>query len=253
MPSHESSAFASLAPLAAVLDVPPRAAFERIAAAGFRFVQLSAAQPGLRPRELGGSARRDLLGALRAQGLRLAGIELFVPVADLRSEAHVDRAVARILEAVELAADLGGVPLSLALDPKQHSVTQRVEQEARRFGVRAADHALHGEEIPQLDRGIDPAAVLAGGRDPSAEALAAGRRLAAARVCDLKQEGDRGPLGDGRAGRLDVTAYRTALEIVRGESEAPVVIDARRWTDPWGGTLSTARAWAAAMPALPAG
>jgi len=242
MMSADAKEFGSLAPLVAVLGDQPRAAFERIAAAGFRFVQLSAAQPGMRPRELGRSARRDVLGALRAHGLRPAGIDLFIPITDLRSAERIDRAVTRLLEAVELAADLGGLPLSVALDPEQSSVNRRIADDARTRGVRIADHAIEGKEIPELDRGIDPAVVLTSGGDPAAEVLTAGVRLASARLSDLKQEGDRGPLGDGRAGRLDITAYRTALEIVRGQDSA-VVIDARRWTDPWAGTLSTARAW----------
>jgi hypothetical protein len=42
---------------------------------GFRSVQLSAAQPGLRPRELDRSGRRDLLARLSRLQMPAAGLE----------------------------------------------------------------------------------------------------------------------------------------------------------------------------------
>ena len=48
-----------LAPTLAALGDRPRTAIDRLAGLGFRAVQLSASQPGLRPRELDRSGRRD--------------------------------------------------------------------------------------------------------------------------------------------------------------------------------------------------
>jgi len=240
---HHGALAPTLASLGAAHGASPREAFDRIAREGFRFVQLSAAQAGMRPREMGRSARRDLLTALRSRGLRPSGIDLFLPIADLRSSERVDVAVTRLIEAIEFAADLGRLSLSVALDPAQDGVIRSVADAAQRYGVRVADHALHGGDIPEFDRGVDSAAVLAAGRDPVSELTAAGPRLACVRLCDLKQDGERGPLGDGRAGRLDVVAFRATAQVLRRGDEASVVIDARRWSDPWSGILTTAQVW----------
>src|SRR5690606_35381914 len=106
-----------LAPTLAALPGEPRRSIDRLHELGFRFIQLSATHPGLRPRELDQSARRDLLATLRRRERSPAGVDLWIPPEHFADAAQVDRAVAAAIAAIELAADLGRVPLSLALPP----------------------------------------------------------------------------------------------------------------------------------------
>ena len=93
---------ATLAPTLTGLGERPRVVLDRLAVCGFRAVQLSASQPGLRPRELDRSGRRDLAGRLRRLALVAAGVDLWIPRAQLLDPARVDRAVGTMLDAVGL-------------------------------------------------------------------------------------------------------------------------------------------------------
>ena len=109
------------------------------ASAGFRAVQINAAAPSTRPRDLGRSARRDLASLLRRLELASSGVDdLFVPPDHLTHPARRSRGRARSREAIDFAADLtslaGGHPvLSTELPPG----------DAGRDAVRyLAEHAL---------------------------------------------------------------------------------------------------------------
>jgi sugar phosphate isomerase/epimerase len=196
---------------------------------GFRAVQLSAAQPGLRPRELDRSGRRELLARLRMLRLPAAGLDLWIPPGHFVDPAWVDRAVATVAGAVELAADLGRCPVSLAfpgldLASGPIPIVEAISEHALRFGVRLADHAVppaiaspDAAPSPSLGAGIDPAAWLGRGEDPVAAVAKYARHLVTVRVCEDP--------------RLDVEAYRQALGTAgyRG----PVVVDLRRSAQPW--------------------
>lgn len=237
--AHSAAALA-LAPTLGAFPSPPRPAFERLAAMGFRHVQLSASQDGLRPRELDRSARRDLLATMRRHELSVGGIDIWIPAAHFLDVARIDRAVALVGEAIGLAEDLGRCPVSCTL-PGQEAGVQVLEAlvaAAEQRGVRLADHALPPSDA--ADVGIDPAACLAVGTDPAAAILRAGSRVASVRLSDLLATGLRGPIG-GPDGRLDVTAYRVAIDVA-GYTRA-VVVDARQWTDPWAGLAQTRETW----------
>jgi sugar phosphate isomerase/epimerase len=260
-----------LAPTLAALPGELRPSMDRLAAMGFRHVQLSAAQPGLRPRELDGSARRDLLATFRRRELEISGIDLWIPPSHYLDPVHVDRAVTATIAAIELAADLERCPLSITLpaysvDPKNPEVddaeeistgnadassgdaVQAIIDAAHHAGVALADH-----QVPVADRerddligiGIDPAAWLAAGLDPAAGVSRQSGHLVAARLSDLLSTGLRGPIGT-RDGRLDVMSYRVALAVAG--HDRPVVLDARQWPNPWSDLETAAECWRRLAP-----
>jgi len=241
----------ALAPTLAAFGDKPRAALDRLASLAFRAVQLSASQPGMRPRELDRSGRRDLSGQLRRLEIVPAGLDLWIPEAHLRDPATIDRAVGAIQAAVELAADLGRVSLSLLLPPRRDEspdpiepILEAVIEKSLRFGVPLADC-----EVPPLDRadvgvGIDPVMWLRSGRDPVDAVASLADRVESVRLGDLNASGDRIPVGDGGRGRLDLGAYRGVLQ--RCGYNAPVVVDIRNTDEPWRQLAESVHAWRAA-------
>ena len=242
----------TVAPLGAPAD-----AVAWVAAQGIRGIQWSATQAGMRPRELGESARRDIRALLARHELGCSGIDAMVPPAHLVDPQHAERAIDAIRAACELAADLGRAPVTVQLPdlpPEADARAGRARDEAiaaivaaaERTGVAVADlGGAVGAPWPPVGVAIDPAAVLAGGGDPSAEAMRAGRRLRAARIVDLHRTGMRAPVGVGGASRLDPLAYRVALETA-GFDGLPV-IDCRQWDDPRGGVVDSLASWVAAI------
>ncbi len=240
----------SLAPTLAAFGDKPRAVLDRLASMAFRAVQLSASQPGMRPRELDRSGRRDLLGRLRSLEIAPAGLDLWIPEAHLRDPARIDRAVGAIQAAVELAADLGRVSLSLLLprsDQEQdpiEPVLEAVIEKSLRFGVPLADCEVPPSDRPDVRIGIDPVMWLSRGRDPVDALAVHADRVESVRLGDLTATGDRIPVGDSEQGRLDLDAYRSALK--RCGYNAPVVVDIRSTGDPWRQLAESAHAWQAA-------
>ena len=236
-----------LAPTLATFGDKPRAALDRLASLAFRAVQLSASQPGMRPRELDRSGRRDLLGLLRRLDITPAGLDLWIPEAHLRDPVRIDRAVGAIEAALELAADLGRVSLSLLLPRRDESpdpieqVLEAVIEKSLRFGVPLADCEVPPSDRADVGVGIDPVIWLSNGRDPVDAVVAHADRVESVRLGDLTASGDRIAVGDGDQGQLDLGAYRGAL--VRCGYNAPVVVDVRSSGDPWRQLAEAAQAW----------
>lgn len=225
-----------------------RAVLDRLRAAGLPAVQLSAVQPGLRPRELDRSARRDLVAALARREMTISGIDLWIPPAHFHDPEKVDRAVQTAIETVRLAADLGLCPVSLVLPtPKEgeaeaEEAGRAIVEQAHHQGVPLADFG--GDAVPEgVGLGIDPAMVLTRQQDPAAAVSRAGDRLGAVRLCDLLTSGMRGPIGDREEGQLDVLAYKAAVSV--SGYGGHVIIDARQWTNPWEGLRQSLSAWGA--------
>ncbi len=213
---------------------------DRLATAGFRAVQLDAAQSGLRPRELGPSARRDLQSVLRRRELVVAGIDLWIPPEEFANTARVDRAMAALFAAIELAGELDRATVSLTV-PEDEGMVEALRSAADSAGVRLADFSRSPQVETVIGPGLDPATELAAGEDPAAVALAQSEHLAAVRLVDSLTTGLRGPIGTA-AGRLDVIGFRAALDIA-GWSK-PLTVDLRGWNDPWGGLVRTVQQWA---------
>jgi sugar phosphate isomerase/epimerase len=233
----------TLAPLMPAAGLSPRQALERLAAVGFGHIQFSASQPGLRPRELDASARRDLLALLRRHELAPSGIDAWIPLAHFDESASVDRAVAATHGAIDLAADLGRIPVSLIL-PEAAEPLQSIMAHAQHHGVPLADHAMPIVAREGVGIGIDPAACLANASDPATIVTQYSGRITSARLNDLLRTGQRGPPGDSAGGRLDVTAFKIALSIARHRQ--PIIIDARQWSDPWAGIQAASHIWLSA-------
>ena len=227
----------------------PHAAVDWVSKAGIRGVQWSATEPGMRPRDLGPSARRDVRALLVRREVACSGVDALVPESHLVDPRHAQRAIDAVVAACGLAADLGHAPVTVripAADPATRAARQEalatIVAAAERLGVRIADLGGGADATwPPVGVAVDPAAVLAGGGDPAAVVAAAGSRCEAVRVVDLLRDGTRGPLGVPGAGRLDALAFRIAAEAA-GFGGMPV-IDCRGWRDPAAGALSTAAAW----------
>jgi len=237
----------------AALRIPaagdPRAPLEWAARAGFRGVTLDAAAPGLRPRQLDRSARRDLAALLRRLELSLVGIDLWIPAARYTDAAHADRAVAASFAALDLAADLttlsGGeriVSVTLPRDDTAAGVLDSLIAHADSRHATLADHTWPPADAPTHDAlavGLDPAAVLLGGDNPAKAAARLGPRLALARLSDATEVARIEP--GSRQGRLNDLAYTVALTTVK--YARPLVLDTRGLTNPADAALRVLRWW----------
>jgi len=242
---------ATLAPL----GEDPIAGLEALRSIGFLAVQLSATQPGMRPRELDASARRDLTVRLRRLEMRCVGVDLWIPPEHFASPAHADRAVDAVRQTVALAADLGRVPVSTALPVQTDTNAQilrdvrlQISSAAAHAGVEVADHgsdavtgAWEGTADDPIGVGIDPAMLLSLGQDPVASVTRCSQRLRAARVVDMLQSGMRAPPGEADGARLQLGEYVLALAGA-GFQRSPVA-DARNWTQPRAGLERVRALW----------
>lgn len=229
----------------------PRDLIADIARATYPAVCLDATHPGLRPRDLDRSARRDLAALLRRSGLELAAIDCLIPPAHLLAAEHQDRALGALASACELAADLGALAHSPVAVVSFESpsgdlpdeIVRELSERSSRLDVRMGDLNPARDE-PRLAVAIDPAACLLAGTDPAQRALRADSRLASARLSDLDSAGRVAPLAD--AGRLDVLAYIIALRTA--SYERPIVVDLRAVRDPFDRAAETLAAWPSIIP-----
>ena len=238
-----------LAPTAASLGNDLRLICDRLKRDGWWAIQLSAAMPGTRPRELGASARRDLAATLRRTELVPAGMDLWIPQEHFLDPSTIDRAVASFEAACGLAADLGITTLSITLpgsDQIDGEIREVVESSSVKHGVLIADHRVPSPETDDVESaGIDPAACFSVDRDPIEVVLELAGHLVAPRLSDLVSTGLRGIPGD-VGGRLDIQAYRAAVDTVAADRH--VVLDLRQVTSPWEGMRTARSAWRAAGP-----
>jgi sugar phosphate isomerase/epimerase len=105
----------SLAASAAALPGDLRSMLDRLRTLGVRAVQLDAAAPELDPTMLSASGRRDVLASLRRRELLAAGLDCPVRVTSLADPGTSDAAIARVIDVIRLAADLGRLGVSVRL------------------------------------------------------------------------------------------------------------------------------------------
>jgi hypothetical protein len=237
----------------------PRAPIEAAAKLGFRAVVLDATAPGLRPRDLDRSARRDLASLLRRLELAFAGLDLWIPPEHFASAEHADRASSACVGAIDLAADLAressGQPLiSLAL-PRAlegerlalfEGVVRGLIDHADRAGVTLADHAhplgeAQGATVDAsspLALGVDPAAILLRDGDPVLTAAKWGSRVRVARWSDADSVSRVAPMNPPR-GRLDLLAY--AATVASATVAQRFVVDLRGVAEPLASAGALAR------------
>lgn len=247
----DTSLAPTLAPVVRQTDGTVRNAVERLVTAGFGAVQLDATLAGVRPRELDRRARQDLLALLARRGVTAAGIDLFIPRRDFIDQTRIDRAMAATFAAVEYAADLGRLPLSVALPVEDLSdeIRAALVEAADGHGVRLAVHAEDQPDAlrdwietvadPVLGMGLDPAALLTAKDDPVAKAMTHGGHLTVGRLSDAGTDAVRCAVG---RGELDVDAYRVSLDLAKGRT-GPVVLDLRGLTDALGDARQSKAAW----------
>lgn len=251
----------SIKPVVRQVDGTVRGAIDQLARLGFRSVQLDATLSGIRPRDLGERARKDLVALVARAGVAIAGLDVFIPTRHFVAGEHVDRAMSAVAAAIDLAHDLGRLPVSLALP------VAKLGDDARAFLLQAADGrgvrlAVHAEgeidallkwvteaDQPMLGAAVDPAALLSRAADPSEVVGKFGRRLAVARLSDIA--GTSSTEGDAEAagvrcyvgeGDLDVVGYRVALDLASGRS-GPVVLDLRGLENPLAAAAHARAVW----------
>ncbi len=234
-----------------------------LAKAGFHGLQLDATLPGIRPRDLSHRARQDLIAMLAREGMVAAGLDLFIPRKHFIDPTQLDRAMAATLAAIELAGDLGRLPLSLALPVDQVSpdALAALVEAADGFSVPLGIHAedrldalaawLDELDQPMIGAAIDPAALIAGDHSPAKAAAKLGKRLRIARLSDCT-----GPAGDAASqrcppgqGELDLMAYRLTLDMAQ-HRRGPVVLDLRNLSGPGAAAQQARAAWDDAAPIL---
>lgn len=248
-----------LGPVARAVGGQVRDAVATLASDGFHAVQLDGTLAGIRPRDLDNRARKDLLAMLARHEVRAVGLDLFIPRKHFHEAEHMDRAMGAALAAIELAADLGRLTVSLALP------VSKMNDEAKATLVEAADGrsvqlAVHAEDqldallswvdevdLPALSIGLDPVSLLTRGLDPAEQTHRLSQRLAAARLGDYLAENDEG-VGErceiGR-GDLDMLAYRIAVDLTQ---IASVTIDLRSLARPMRAAGQAVEAWRRAGP-----
>ena len=244
-----SLALASLRSPSAAGD--PRAPLEWAAATGFRWITLDASAPGLRPRELGRSARRDLAALLRRLELGLMGIDLWIPTAHFTDPVHADRAVSAATGAIGLSADLaslnggeGIVSLTLPRDDLPHTVRDTLLTHADARQTLLADHTWPPREADSdksLGVGFDPAVVLLAGDNPAKAAARLGERIVLARLSDASEVSRVEP--GSSQGRLNDLAYTVALDTAK--YARPLVLDTRGLGSPADAADRTLAWWTA--------
>lgn len=190
----------------------PRAVISWAVEVGARAVTLDGALPGLRARELGRSARRDLAALLGRAELGFAGIDLWIPTEHFGAGEHADRAVAAVGEALELASELAGLAggdavVSVSL-PEDGAARPALLAAAERTGAAIAD-VRWPAAADAIGVGLDPATLIAAGADPIEASSGVADRLVSARLSDLGPAGRIEPGAEG--GRLDLGAYAAVL------------------------------------------
>lgn len=211
----------------------------------FTAVEIGTELGEIAPDQLSQSGRRHLARTVANGGLCLAAIARESRGGGLFDPARVDEEVARAIQVVRMAADVGapifshevGAFADLADERKSNvlGALRAISAEAERVGaiyaVRAGVIApdklaalLAEAQDPWLQLGLDPGALLMAGYDP-AEALAAGGgRVALAYVRDATRgtaahPGMETALGEGG---LDLHAYLAGLD-GRGYHQAPIL------------------------------
>ncbi|MCH2162304.1 MAG: hypothetical protein MK085_10580, partial [Phycisphaerales bacterium] len=218
----------------AALHEDPRAGLQVARELGCRGIHVSAAAAGTRPGDLDDSARRDLMAAARRHELEIVGIDAWARVEDLLDPSRVDAAIAATMAAINLAADMGRVPVSIRLpesgDPVAEEAVKAIAAAGDRLGVPVLDHSAPIVERPVgMQVGIDPPTWYAAGLDPMDGLSEGSGRLGSIRLADLSPEGMRVPPG-GSEGRLDLVAFILTARVMGFEGLA--LIDARNWAGP---------------------
>lgn len=229
-----------------------RQALAQLAKLKFHAVQLDATLSGIRPRELDQRSRKDLLAVLTRSSMQIAGLDCFIPRKDFKALDTVDRAMGAALATIEMASDLGRVPVSLALPVEDvaEDVKSALLTAADALGVVLAIHAedkldslvqwVSTVNQPVLGMSMDPASLIASDHDPVQLAQKHGDQLVIGRLSDYRQDTNlRCSVGEGS---LDVMSYRLMLDMAKAR-RGPVVLDLRGLEYPQQAAIEGMQAW----------
>jgi sugar phosphate isomerase/epimerase len=212
-------------------------AAEAAARAEVPALHLDATLPGIRPRELDRSARRDLLAIVKRHNVSLTGCDLFIPPTHFTSPQHQQRAADAVRQAIGLAAELRSLGAAAAMvcietaasvakpnDPTVDpaALLTDLAAHARDHGVTLCDCT---SDSSPLARGLDLAAVLARNEDPAAAILT--HKPACLRLADWNGRA-RVPFGDGRA---DATSIAAATSVATPDAMGILDFRGVRLTD----------------------
>lgn len=212
-----------------------RSALGWACAAGAQAVQIDATMPGLRPRELDASARRDIRALARRHGVTIAGVDLFIPSNHFTDSSHVDRAMHAVRAALELARDLAedassavvATQLPEAISPAALADLRAIAHAARACLADCAWPTCVKASAPpgELGLGIDPAAIFASSQDLLTTIATLPHPPLHARLSDIAAA----VRVEAGKGRLDIMAYHVTLA-TKGFA-SPLVIDLRSLRD----------------------
>lgn len=219
---------------------------------GFHAIQLDATLSGIRPRDLDKRSRQDLLAVLTRSSMQLAGLDCFIPRKDFECAENVDRAVHAVSACIELASDLGRVPVSLALPVKTvaDDVKNALLTAADAYGVALAIHAedqldslkqwVIETNQPILGLSMDPASLIASDIEPDIQVQQLGDYLTVGRLSDYRKDTNlRCAVGQGS---LDLMSYRLMLDMAKGR-RGSVVLDLRGLEYPQQAASQAMQAW----------
>lgn len=244
----------TLGPLVHATAKTPRDVLTSIASAGFSNVQLDATLPGIRPRDLDQSARRDLLATVKRSGLSICGIDFFIPAEHYCDPTHIDRATQAVLNACAFAGDMGRIPLNLNLPigKVDAGVAQAILDQADACGITLAIHEeadldqlnrwVIDQNAPHIGIGLDPAAHLIRNQDPTQSAQLCSKNLLVARLSDAslgQADGGRQVVG---SGSLALLPYRVSIDLAPNRV-GPVVLDLRGLASPLQAMAFAKTAW----------
>lgn len=216
----------------------PRELIAQASARACSGIQLDAVAPGLRPRELDRSGRRDLAAIIRRHELTFTGLDFFIPGSHFTDPAHQDRAAAGVRSAIELAGELrallnapphSGIVCLTLPENAPGTLVSELGAHAELHGVTIADHAWPARvhPLPSVQTGIDPASVVLAGDKPVEAVLSLRSAPASARLNDLASTGRVAP----GTGTFDIGEYIAALAAI-GFTGLPV-IDLRGLENPF--------------------
>jgi len=229
----------------------------QLSSQGFSSVQLDATLQGVRPRELDRRARKDLAGSISRAGLAMAGLDLFIPRQHFLDAEHVDRALSAACDAIELAGELGHLPLSLSLPVTTmdadvchailsagdgHGVKLIVHQEDDADGLSDWMKNVAGDAAAP---GLDPAAALGSRVDPVELAQGWSNQIVVGRLSDTQvglADGSRLAVGEGG---LQLMLYRLSMDMAANR-HGPMLLDLRGLSDPWAAANKSKQAWESA-------
>ncbi|HLX61715.1 MAG TPA: TIM barrel protein [Planctomycetota bacterium] len=211
---------------------------------------LDAFEAEIAPRNLGLSGRRDLARHVRGVGA-LAALKADVGGRRLADAQALDANLARIREALQLAADLGAPRLQLPagfvpVDAKENETVRRTLAEAARAVISMASATgvrvcwLAGSEAPEtlaeflngvdsggmIDVDLNPGAFVMRDVDPLKALNALSARVSMARAADHYRGGAEAPFGSG-----DVRWGEVLVGLATLNRNAPVDVLAARTLD----------------------